>query len=165
MGHADYDRLNQTLGELLRRVQAPEKPLKEVGLLMVGEMKENIIQGGRPNLWPISIRAEKQGGQTLRDSGTLMNSIDFGLDSNTVAAGPTAVGREKKSDPRIFAALAFGATIRARNKPYLRFRIPGGGFVQKKEVTLAGRDYTYMPPETPATFGEVFRNYVFGPIS
>jgi phage gpG-like protein len=147
---------------MLQRAQNTEKPLREIGFLMANEMKTNIDVGGRPTPWPKSIRAQNTGGQTLRDSGTLTNSMTSEVQGNTVAAGPTAVGRKKLSDPRILAILAFGGTIKAKNKPFLRFPVPGGGWARKKEVTIPGRDYTYMPPETRETFGEIVERYVVG---
>lgn len=160
MGGINLDGLNKTLGALLRRALAPEKPLREIGFLMTQEMKTNIAEGGRPTAWKKSIRAEKQGGQTLRDSGTLMNSMTFEVQGASVAAGPTAVGKKKLSDPRIFGILAYGGTIRAKNKPFLRFRIPGGGWARKKEVTIPPRDFTNISPEAQTTFGEIIQNYL-----
>lgn len=160
MGDFQIDGLQKTLGEMLRRAQAPEKPLREIGFLMTQEMKTNIAEGGRPTAWKKSIRAEKQGGQTLRDSGTLMNSMTSEVQGNSVAAGPTAVGKKKLSDPRIFGILAYGGTITAKNKPLLRFRIPGGGWARKKEVTIPPRDFTYISPEAQVTFGEIIQHYL-----
>lgn len=160
MGGMDFSELNRTLGEMLARARTPEKPLREIGFLMAQEMKENIARGGRPTRWPQSIRAMKMGGQTLRDTGTLMNSITSAVQGRTVAAGPTAVGKEKRSDPRIFGILAYGGTIKAKNKPFLRFMLPGVGWVSKKEVTIPPRDFTYIPPEREVTFGEIVRGYL-----
>jgi phage gpG-like protein len=162
VGDFQTNSFERTLGGMMQRIQNPEPPLREIGFLMEQEMKTNIDQGGRPNPWPKSIRAEKQDGQTLRDSGTLMNSITSEVDGSSVAAGPTAVGRKKLSDPRILGILAYGGTITAKNKPFLRFPIPGGGWASVKEVTIPPRDYTYMPPETQQTFGDIMARYVVG---
>lgn len=162
MGQQDLSELNKTLGEMIARAANPTPALNEIGQMMVGEMKKNIQVGGRPSSWPQSIRARVKGGETLRDSGTLMNSMRFATGASSVAAGPTAVGREKKSDPRIFGILAFGGTIKAKNKPFLRFRVPGLGFVSKKEVTIPGRDFTFMPEDAQRTFGEIVQQYVNG---
>jgi phage gpG-like protein len=162
VGSFDDSGLQKTLSAMLQRAETPQKPLREIGFLMAQEMKTNIDQGGRPGAWKKSIRAERLGGQTLRDSGTLMNSMTSEVQGNSVAAGPTAVGRKKLSDPRILAILARGGTIQAKNKPYLRFPIPGGGWARKKQVTIPARDYTYVPSETTETFGEIVRRYVVG---
>ena len=183
MGYQDDRALQKTLGGMLQRAQNAQEPLREIGFLMVQEMKTNIEQGGRPKRWPRSIRVQasrtrvmqkhrkgkytreeavNRGGTTLRDSGTMVNSMTSEVQGNTVAAGPTAVGRKKLSDPRILAYLAYGGTVRAKNKPFLRFPIPGGGWARVKEVTNPARDFTYMPPEAHETFGEVMQRYVVG---
>jgi phage gpG-like protein len=183
MGYQDDRALQKTLGEMLQRAQNPQRPLEEIGVLMANEMKKNIEMGGRPKSWPRSIRVQasrrrvmekyrkgkytreeavSRGGATLRDSGTLMNSMTSEVQGNSAAAGPTAVGRKKLSDPRILAYLAYGGTIRTKNKPFLRFPIPGGGWARVKEVTNPVRDFTYMPTETRETFGEIMQRFVVG---
>ena len=85
---------------------------------------------GQP--WKPSIRATVQGGETLRDKGLLMNSITHVVLSDGVEYGtnvPYAI------------PLHFGAEIRAVNAPFLRFKIPGGGWVSKKAVTLPARPF------------------------
>lgn len=161
-GQYDDSSLQKTLGEMLQRALTPEKPLCEISFLMAQEMKTNIDQGGRPTPWVKSIRAQNMGGQTLRDSGTLENSMTSDVQGNTAMAGPTAVGRKKLSDPRIFGYLAYGGTITAKNKPYLRFRVPGGGYAMVKEVTNPPRDFTLMPDEAQETFGQIMQRYVVG---
>ena len=183
MGQFDDSALQKTFGEMIQRAQNPQKPLEEIGFLMANEMKTNIEVGGRPRRWVRSGRVEvsrrkaylkyKSGtysreeavdrsGQTLRNSGTLMNGITSDVRGPSVAAGPTAVGRDHKTDPRILGILAHGGTIKAKNKPYLQFRGAGGGWVKAKEVTLPERDYTYMPPESYVTFGDIMQQYLVG---
>jgi len=183
VGQFDDSSLQKTLGEMLQRAQNPEKPLREIGVLMANEMKTNIEVGGRPKSWPRSGRvnvsrrkaylkyksgkytreeAVERGGQTLRQSGTLMNGITSDVQGRSSMAGPTAVGRNHLTDPRILKILAFGGTITAKNKPYLQFRGAGGGWVKTKSVTIPGRDYTYIPPEAEATFGQIMQQYLVG---
>lgn len=130
------------------------EPLREVGFAMENEMRKNFEAGGRPTKWKPSIRVKVSGGQTLRDRGDLMNSITSNVDGSSVSAGP---GSGVAFKARI---LALGGTIKAKNKPFLKFRIPGVGFVQKKEVTIPARDYTYIPPEAQETMGEIIRRHV-----
>lgn len=96
MGYQDDRALQKTLGEMLQRAQNPQEPLREIGFLQIQEMKTNIDRGGRPKQWPRSLRVQasrrrvmkkyrkgkytreeavNRGGATLRDSGTLMNSM------------------------------------------------------------------------------------------
>ncbi len=178
--NVNLESLNVTLGEMLKRAQHPEPAFREIGVLMVQEMKTNIEQGGRPTKWPPSIRAREKGGMTLRDSGTLMNSITSEADSKQVAAGPTAVGKNHLTDPRIMALLAYGGQVtryarselfqrnrtqRGKNKGrFKRGTTPGRGHtLGEYVVNYPARDYTYIPPESQETFGEILGRFVIGP--
>lgn len=142
---------------MLKRVENVKPPLREIGLLFAGEMQTNIEEGGRPTKWTPSIRVQKKGGQTLRDTGALMNSITVQeIDGNSVVIGPGGTASK-------YAAIqALGGTIKAKNKPFLRFIIPGVGWVSKKEVTIPARDYTYIPPEAQAEAANILRHHVIG---
>jgi hypothetical protein len=85
-----------------------------------------------------------------------MNALTFGVDGPRVASGP---GSGVSKYARI---LALGGTIKAKSKKFLRFFIPGVGWIQKKEVTIPARDYTYIPPEMSDTFGNVIARFVMG---
>ena len=154
MGNSDFNTLNQTLGEMLARANNLSKPLGEIGMMMVGDMQKNIEAGGRPNKWPKSIRVKIGGGQTLRNTGAFYNSITYETGPGSVAAGP---GSAMQKFARI---LAEGGTIKAKNKPFLVFFIPGIGWIRKKEVTIPARDYTYSPPKSVETFGQTLNNYI-----
>jgi len=56
-----------------------------------GHMRSSIEttfrQGGRPDKWPKSKRAEEHGGQTLLDKGLLRNSFTFKHDANSFTMG------------------------------------------------------------------------------
>lgn len=177
MGGLQLNGIQKTLGDMLQRALAPEKPLREIGFLMTQEMKTNISRGGRPKAWPKSIRVQKRGGQTLRDSGTLMNSMTSEVSGNSVSAGPTAVGRKKLRDPRIMAILAYGGTIQhhSRSETFLRNRVARGKnkgrfkrgttsgrgqTIGSYTTTIPARDYTYIPDATQVTFGEIVQNYL-----
>ncbi|MGD0591041.1 MAG: phage virion morphogenesis protein [Bacteroidota bacterium] len=154
MGSSNFTNLNRTLGQMLARAYDLSKPLKEIGMMMVGDYQKNIEVGGRPDKWPESIRVKMHGGQTLRDTGAFYNSMTFNATSDSVEAGP---GSAMQARARI---LAEGGTIKAKNKPFLKFFIPGVGWIQKKEVTVPGRDYTYSPPESVETFGQIVQKYM-----
>lgn len=115
---------------------------------MAQEMKTNIAQGGRPDAWQPSKRVLKHGGQTLRVTGELMNSMDSEVTLGAVisiAAGPTA--------PHIPEA---GKRILAYGKPFPWRK------GQKKGGDFPARDYTYIPLDTIATFGDIMRNHLLG---
>jgi phage gpG-like protein len=137
-------------------MQNIKEPLREIGKLLSSEMQRNIEDGGRPEKWPPSIRVQKTGGQTLRDTGALMNSIpaNMQVEGTTVSVGPGGTAA------RYAAIQARGGTIEAKNKPYLRFRIPGVGWVSKKKVMIPARDYTYIPPEAQDEAAVIVRNHL-----
>jgi len=165
MGQVDLRRFNETFGELLARASDVRKPLTEIGIMMTSEMKENIRVQGRPEAWQQSRRAKREGGQTLRDTGTLMTGLISEVSDKEVAAGPTQLGKQRITDPRVFALLAFGGEVR---------RSARGGRLDKKgnksrTKTLGSsvakypkRDFTYISPEANQTFGEILHDHLIG---
>lgn len=166
MGQVDLRKFNETFGELLSRASDVRKPLTEIGIIMTSEMKENIRVQGRPEAWQQSRRAKREGGQTLRDTGTLMTGLIAEVSDKEVAAGPTQVGKERITDPRVFALLAFGGEVQ---------RSARGGRLKSKKgknsrpKTLGSsvakypkRDYTYVSPEANQTFGEILHEHLIG---
>lgn len=86
--------------------------------------------------WKPSIRAQTEGGQTLRDSGALRDSITRRTDATKAEIGPAG------GPAAVYGAIhQFGGTIQPKAAPYLAFRLPGGGFVRTKQVTIPARPY------------------------
>lgn len=79
-------------------------------------------------------QAEKLRGQVLnRQSGDLAGSIHYRLRGNATAIVGTNM---------VYAAIhEFGGTIKAKNAPYLVFRVSGGRYVRTKEVHMPARPY------------------------
>ena len=71
----DRDGFDSTMQHLLRNVEDFSPVSYEIGQLLSNSVKRNFIEGGRPSKWKESKRAKNDDGQTLRDSGILMNSI------------------------------------------------------------------------------------------
>ncbi len=63
------------MSHLLRNVTDLSPVSYEIGELLSSSVRRNFAEGGRPVKWKKSKRAEVDGGQTLRDTGVLMNSI------------------------------------------------------------------------------------------
>jgi hypothetical protein len=180
MGNSNFTNLNRTLGEMLARAGDLSKPLAEIGMFMSSEMKKNFDEGGRPDTWPESQRVQRHGGQTLRDSGTLRNSIDYEVTPDGVNVGPSAVGRKHLTDPRILAALNFGAEIQHYQRQEIFFRkrksrgIHKGQFKTgtEEDVGLRGMkfgahatklfpyNYTYVPDDASETMGQILCDYI-----
>lgn len=82
--------------------------------------------------WVPSIRARQLGGQTLVQKARLLRSLSHNADNNGTSWGTNV----------IYAGVhQFGAVIKAKSAGALRFRMPGGGFVTVKQVTIPARPY------------------------
>ncbi len=164
---------------MIRNARNIQPALDEIGGMIAQEFRTNIDSGGRPEPFVQSIRAKMTGGQTLRDSGTFMNSITWQVGTdNTVSVGPTAVGRENLTDPRILGALIYGATIKPVNAEYLSFAVAGEPrttgksgktlkkaqatfhYVRVKQVTLPPRNIFFVPPEVVTACGNVLLGFL-----
>lgn len=82
--------------------------------------------------WVPSIRARQQGGQTLVQKARLLRSISHNADNNGTSWGTNVIHA---------GVHQFGAVIKAKSAGALRFRMPGGGFVTVKKVTIPARPY------------------------
>ena len=103
--------------------------------------------------WKPSIRAQLRGGQTLVDHGLYRQSFTSDHGEDFAAAG-TADQRAK--------ILSFGGVIRAVRAKALFFKIPGGGAVAVKAVTIPARPVLGVDAEDRVEIGEIIRDYVSG---
>ena len=104
-----------------------------IGALLVSNTQARFSEGVAPSgeKWKPSLRAELEGGQTMMDGGDLYRSIAHKASRDQVEVGTN----------KIYAAVhQFGATIRAKNVPFLRFKV-GGRFVSKPSVTIPARPF------------------------
>lgn len=89
-------------------------------------------QGPDGTPWEPSLRVKLNGGDTLRDTGRLMNSITHRTGSDQVEIGTNV----------LYAAMMHGGgTIRATGDGYLKFRVAPGVWASKKSVTIPGRPF------------------------
>lgn len=133
-----YFQGQEKIQDWLRKVEAKAGDHKalydELGdILLKGvhdRFKRGVAPDGRP--WQKSWRAIAQNGQTLRDTGRLLNSIRTRSSKNSASILTNVV----------YARLMqFGGTIRAKNKPYLVFKTPTGGWVKRKSITVPARPF------------------------
>ncbi|MDP3611124.1 MAG: phage virion morphogenesis protein [Rubrivivax sp.] len=82
--------------------------------------------------WVPSIRARQLGGQTLVQKARLLRSMSHNADNNGASWGTNVIHA---------GVHQFGAVIKAKSAGALRFRMPGGGFVTVKQVTIPARPY------------------------
>ena len=131
-----YFQGEEKLKDWLRKVESKAGDHKalydELGdILLDGvhdRFKRGVAPDGRP--WQKSWRAIAQNGQTLRDTGRLLNSIITITKKNNVIVG---------TDVLYAKLMHYGGTIRAKSKPYLVFKTPTGGWVKRKSITVPAR--------------------------
>lgn len=126
-------KLEQDLLALIRMAENPYPMFDEIGEMLVSSTQERSEKEEDPegNTWEKSIRAETEGGQTLRDKGTLMDSITHEATNEGVEWG----------SGEIYAAVQqLGATIKPVNGEYLIFKV-NGQWVMTKEVTIDPRPF------------------------
>ena len=94
------------------------KLFDEIGSGLVFSVQDRFFNGrdvdGNP--WKMSWRAIQQGGQTLRDTGRLMNSYTHNVLSNGVEVG---------TNVEYAPYLHYGATILPKNGQYITFAVAG----------------------------------------
>ncbi len=147
------EEFNARVSGLLARGTLGREAYLEAGNIALSEMQENFRVGGRPSPWKPSGRVQAFGGQTLRQTGRLMRSLAVAPGENGFSIGSNLV----------YARIhALGGVIRAKNKPYLAFRVPVGlvtssksgkklkspkktyAFVRVRQVEIPQRDYRYI---------------------
>lgn len=111
-------------------------PLMEMcGALLETSTKDrlrdsNLAPDGVP--WPVSMRAQLDGGKTLVESSRLANSIQY-------VAGPSQV---EVGSNVIYAGIhQTGGEIRPKNGAALSFALPGVGWATVGKVTIPARPY------------------------
>jgi phage virion morphogenesis protein len=107
--------------------------MDEIGRAMVASTQERFEReagpGGVP--WLQSIRAATEGGQTMRLSGRLFQSLTHVASNGAVEWGSNV----------IYARIhQLGGVIRAKTKKALKFQI-GGHWFMKQSVTIPQRQY------------------------
>lgn len=88
---------HQAFDQAIARLRAVTDDLADAGraiaTVLENSVRQNFEEGGRPNKWQESKRAREQGGQTLRDTDRLYNSITAAFDAanNQVRVGTNVV--------------------------------------------------------------------------
>ena len=113
-----------------------------LGLIGINESENTRLrfsdqQGPDGVPWEPSLRVKLHGGDTLRDTGRLMNSI-------THRTGDTYV--EVGTNVAYAAMMHGGGEIHALGGGYLKFQV-AGAWVQKRSVTIPGRPFLGLDAE------------------
>lgn len=116
-------------------LEGPEKQdlLDQIGIGNAEDTRLRFSDQTGPDgqAWTPSIRAKTQGGQTLRDTGRLANSITHRTSADYVEVG---------TDVFYAAMMHEGGTISATGGGYLKFKV-GNRWANKKSVTIPARPF------------------------
>ena len=141
------------MAQLMMTAENKTRLFDEIGVSLTESARLRFIDQSGPDgqPWVPSYRATNQGGETLRDKGILMNSL-----THVVLAD----GVEYGTNVPYAGPLHFGAEIRAVNGPFLRFKIPGGGWVSKKSVTLPARPFLGINADDEQTISDIINDFL-----
>lgn len=124
----------------------------EIGAGLVNSVQHRFLTGtdvdGNP--WKISWRARMQGGETLRDTGRLMNSYTHNVLSSGVEVG---------TDVAYAPHLHYGATILPKNGQYITFAV-GGQYRKVKQSILPPRTQLGLDAEDEAMVLDIVGSFI-----
>ncbi len=111
-----------------------------IGEAMVTSTRQRFDDSAGPDgsPWPISLRAQFEGGKTLVDKAVLVGSI-----THIAAADQVEWG----TNLDYAATHQFGATITPKSADALKFSIPGIGFITSQSVTIPARPFIGLNDE------------------
>ncbi|MCO8092067.1 phage virion morphogenesis protein [Acinetobacter pseudolwoffii] len=102
------------------------------------------------NPWKISWRAKLQGGETLRDTGRLMNSYTHNVLSSGVEVG---------TDVAYAPYLHYGATILPKNGQYITFAV-GGQYRKVKQSIIPPRTQLGLDAEDEVMVLDIVGSFI-----
>ncbi|WP_347460627.1 phage virion morphogenesis protein [Acinetobacter sp. ANC 7454] len=124
----------------------------QIGAELVESTRQRFIHGedvdGNP--WKRSWRANLQGGQTLRDTGRLMNSYTH---------NPSSHGVEVGTNVPYAIPLHFGAEILPKNGAYITFAV-AGNYRKVKKATLTPRTQLGINAEDERMVLDVVEDFI-----
>jgi phage virion morphogenesis protein len=148
------DQALSALSAMAARVENPLPMWDEIGASLVVSTQHRFEEGRAPAgpVWPPSIRALAEGGKTLIDTARLMQSVTHNPGREGVEVGTNV----------IYAAVhQFGAVIRARVAPKLRFRLLGQ-WRSADEVTIPARPFLGIDDDDEREILAIAAEYVAG---
>ena len=127
----DDSDLQRGLGQLLHNARHPRPMMRAIAAELLSITEDNFeSESWDGKKWPANAR----GGKILQQSGQLAASIHTASGSNFARIGTN----------KPYAAIhQFGGTVKAKNKPYLVFKV-GDGFRRVKQVKILARPYLPM---------------------
>ena len=129
--------IEKRLGEMVTRLGNLTPLMDRIGMAIETTTAERFEAGFAPDGTPWK-RGRKTSGKTLIRDGFLKASI-------THNAGPSSV---EIGTNKIYARIhQYGGTISAKSGGFLKFKIPGLGFVSVKDVTIPARPFLGVSAE------------------
>ncbi|SPL70310.1 phage virion morphogenesis protein [Acinetobacter stercoris] len=130
------------------------KVFDEIGAYGVSSSQMRFINQSdvEGNPWQMSWRASLQGGQILRDTGRLMNSLTHNVIGNGVEWG---------TNVEYAAPLHFGAVIMPKTAEYLVFNV-SGHWRKSKEVHIEPRSFLGLDHDDEESIINIVRRFIDG---
>ncbi|WP_419787219.1 phage virion morphogenesis protein [Pseudodesulfovibrio sp.] len=125
----DWGGLDKVLGSAVSKAGQSKAAMEEIGEMLTSSTVERFDSSTGPDgeAWPISQRAEKEGGKTLVDTGRLRGSIGYEASPDQVVVGSNLVysrihqlggeagrGHSLKLPPRPYLGISQGDIKEAR---------------------------------------------------
>ncbi|MFN4366919.1 MAG: phage virion morphogenesis protein [Acinetobacter sp.] len=149
---ADSSPIEAVLNQLGNFDSLKSQLFDEIGAGLVNSIQHRFLTGtgvdGNP--WKISWRAKLQGGETLRDTGRLMNSYTHNVLSSGVEVG---------TDVAYAPHLHYGATILPKNGQYITFAV-GGQYRKVKQSILPPRTQLGLNAEDEAMVLDIVGSFI-----
>ena len=149
---ADSSPIEAVLKQLGNFDSLKDQLFDEIGAGLVDSVQHRFLTGtgvdGNP--WKISWRARMQGGETLRDTGRLMNSYTHNVLSSGVEVG---------TDVAYAPHLHYGATILPKNGQYITFAV-GGQYRKVKQSILPPRTQLGLDAEDEVMVLDIVGSFI-----
>lgn len=129
-------------------------------MLVRESIRRNFKEGGRPQKWPLSKRAEEQRGQTLIDTKVLMNSITSDATENEAVVGTNV---EYAAVHNFGAKKGSFGTVTATIRAHLRKGVQVREHTRKMNLPwgdIPAREFMLVQDEDWADIREVVGNYL-----
>lgn len=149
---ADSSPIEAVLNQLGNFDSLKNQLFDEIGAGLVNSIQHRFLAGtgvdGNP--WKISWRARMQGGETLRDTGRLMNSYTHNVLSSGVEVGTDVVYAPH---------LHYGATILPKNGQYITFAV-GGQYRKVKQSIIPPRTQLGLDAEDEVMVLDIVGSFI-----
>jgi len=128
-----YDKeLRKDFKKMIAKVKDLRPAMKRAGVVGLKDVMEHFRKEAGPDKKWAKLKTRK--GKILQNTGKLKNSISY-----KAMRFQTYLGTNIK-----YASIhQFGGVIKAKRKPYLKFKTDKG-WVQKKQVTIPARPYLWL---------------------